>query len=81
MQQANSGGGVLGFLDGLLSTAVNASAAVSQVKANLKGPATSDQSEVAPISSLQSAAARIPTVWLVGGGLAVVVVLALVLRK
>lgn len=80
MQQA-SGGGVLGFLDGLINTAVQASAAVGTVKANLKGPATSDQSEVGELSSLQSAAGSIPTLWLVGGGLAVVVVVALLLRK
>lgn len=80
MQQA-TGGGVLGFLDGLVQTAVQASAGVAAVRANLKGPSTSDQSEVAEVSLLQSAPGNIPTVWLIGGGLAAVVVIALLLRK
>ena len=74
-------GGVLGFLDGLVKTAVTASVGVAAVKANLKGPSTSDQSAIAATTRQQQAASAIPTLWLVLGGLGVVIVGALLLRK
>lgn len=81
MEQSAQNGGVLGFLDGLVKTAVTASVAVAQVKSNLKGPSTADQTEVGGVSRLQTAAGSIPTLWLVLGGLGVVVVAAMLLRR
>jgi MYXO-CTERM domain-containing protein len=64
---AEAQGGVLGFLDGLVNTAANTAVQVANIKANLKGPSTSDKTPVNGTSSLQSARSGIPTLWIVGG--------------
>lgn len=74
-------GGVLGFLDGLVNTAVNASVSAAQIKANLKGPSTSDQTKVGAVSGVQAAGFSIPTLWIVGGVGLVVLAVVLLRRK
>ncbi len=80
-------GGALGFLDGLNSAVVNFSAAAASTAANvaaakdtLKGPQTQDKNGAPAVSTVQTAVAGIPVFWIVGG-LAIVVVVALLLRR
>jgi hypothetical protein len=76
-----TGGGALSFLDGLTEGIIKTSAAVGTVKANLKGPSTSDQTPAEGVSSLQSAPFGIPTLWLVGGLVLVAGVVLFLRRK
>jgi hypothetical protein len=78
MQQAQ--GGALGFLDSISSTLLNVSAAAGQIRANLKGPKTADQTAVEAAARIQAGSSSIPMLWIVGG-LGLVVVAVLVLRK
>lgn len=78
MEQAS--GGALAWLDNLTTSVVNLSGAVGAVKANLKGPSTSDETEAARASRVQSAATSLPVIWILGG-LCVLGVAVLVLRK
>jgi hypothetical protein len=76
----NESGGALSWLDSLTSSVVNLSGAVGTIKANLKGPSTSDETEAARVARIQSAATSLPVIWIIGG-LCVLGVAVLALRK
>lgn len=79
--------GALSWLDGLGSAfadfsnaAVSTAENVAAVKATLKGPSSGDQTPVGAVSRLQSAVSSVPVLW-IGGGLVLVVVAVLLLRR
>jgi hypothetical protein len=73
-------GGAMSWLDSVTTSVVNLSGAVGTIKANLKGPSTSDETEAARVARIQSAATSLPVIWIIGG-LCVVGVLVLAMRK
>ena len=60
-------GGALSWLDSITSSVVQLSAAAGAVKANLKGPSTSDQTAAEAAARVQSAATSLPVIWILGG--------------